>query len=145
LFRRRESLLLYIQCFCNKRNVILEVDDKSIVMFLKKGLREPSLIRKLAVKNPRTSEEMFCIANRYALAKEATLDSIVQKKELGHMDQPSSSKAHDKKGKPDHSVNAVEWPRHHKEYRPKPSEFEGFLDHICIFHSQGKHETRDCD
>jgi hypothetical protein len=44
--------------------------------------------------NPRTSEEMFAIANKYALAKEVTLDTREQqkKKESGHTDQPSSSK-----------------------------------------------------
>jgi hypothetical protein len=74
---------VYIQRFCNKRNIIPEVSDKSIIMFFKKGLREPSLIRKVAMKNPRTSEEMFYIANRYALAEEVTLDTIEQK-ESGH-------------------------------------------------------------
>jgi hypothetical protein len=44
-------------------------------MFFKKGLRDPSLIRKLIMKNPRTSEAMFTIANKYALAEEATLDT----------------------------------------------------------------------
>jgi hypothetical protein len=44
-------------------------------MFFKKGLRDSSLIRKLTMKNPRTSEEMLAIANKYALAKEATLDT----------------------------------------------------------------------
>jgi hypothetical protein len=44
-------------------------------MFFKKGLRDPSLIRKVAMKNPRTSETMFTIANNYALAEEATLDT----------------------------------------------------------------------
>jgi hypothetical protein len=34
----------YIQRFCNKRNVISEVDDKLIVMFFKKGLRDSTLI-----------------------------------------------------------------------------------------------------
>jgi hypothetical protein len=39
------------------------------------------------MKNPRTSEEMFPIANKYALAKEATLDTREQKKEeSGHTD-----------------------------------------------------------
>jgi hypothetical protein len=97
------------------------------------------------MKNPSTSEAMFSIANRYALAEEATLDIREQKKELGHPDQPSSSKGHDKKRKPDHSINAVERPRRHKEYRPRLGEFEDFLDRICIFHPQGKHKTRDCD
>jgi hypothetical protein len=32
-----ESLREFIQCFCNKRNLITEVDDKSIIMFFKKG------------------------------------------------------------------------------------------------------------
>jgi hypothetical protein len=81
-------------------------------MFFKKGLRDPTLIRKLTMKNPRTLEAMFVIANRYALAEEATLDTREEKKEKdsGHTDQPSSSKGHDKKRKADHSINAVEWP-----------------------------------
>jgi hypothetical protein len=109
----------------------LDVDDKSILMFFKKGLMDSSL--------------MFTIANKYALAEEATLNTREQKKESGHMDQPSLSKGHDKKRKSDCSVNAVEWSWCHKEYQPRLGEFEGFLDHICIFHPQGKHETRDCD
>jgi hypothetical protein len=44
-------------------------------MFFKKGLRGPFLIRKLTMKNPRTSEEMFSIANKYALDEESTLDT----------------------------------------------------------------------
>jgi hypothetical protein len=43
-------------------------------MFFKKGLRDPSLFRKLTMKNSRTSEAMFAIANKYALAEEVTLD-----------------------------------------------------------------------
>jgi hypothetical protein len=64
-------------------------------MFFKKGLRDTSLIRKLTMKNLRTSEQMLAIANKYTLAEEATLDTREQK-ELGHMDQPSSSKGNDK-------------------------------------------------
>jgi hypothetical protein len=81
-------------------------------MFFKKGLRDSSLICKLTIKNPRTSEAMFAIANKYALAKEATLDTREQNKEkdLGHTDQPSSSKGHDKKRKADHFTNGVEQP-----------------------------------
>jgi hypothetical protein len=57
-------------------------------MFFKKGLRDSSLIRKLAMRNPRTSEEMLTIANKYALIKEATIDTRDQKKdkEPGHSD-----------------------------------------------------------
>jgi hypothetical protein len=65
-------------------------------MFFKKGLKDSSLIRKLAMKNPKTSEEILAIAKKYALAEEATLDNREQK-ESGHMDQPSSCKGHDKK------------------------------------------------
>jgi hypothetical protein len=116
-------------------------------MFFKKGLRDLSLIHKLAMKTSRTSEAMFAIVNKYALAEEATLDIREQKKEKesGHTDQPSSYKGHDKKRKTDHSINMVEWPQWNKEYRPRPGEFEGFLDRICIFHPQGKHKTRDSD
>ena len=45
------------------------------------------MIRKLVIKNPRTSEEMLAIANRYALAEEATLDNRDFKKEK----EPSQS------------------------------------------------------
>jgi hypothetical protein len=144
--KKGESLREFIQRFCNKRNIIPEVDDKSIIMLFKQGLRDSSLIRKLTVKKPRTSEEMFAIANKYALAEEATLGTREQKeKESCHTDQPSSSKGHDQKRKAGHSVNTVEQPWCHKEYRPRPGEFEGFLDCICIFHPYGKHKTQDCD
>jgi hypothetical protein len=73
--KKGESLREFIQCFCNKRNVIPEVDDKSIFKFFKKVLRDSSLIRKLALNNPRTLEEILEIANKYALAEETTLDT----------------------------------------------------------------------
>jgi hypothetical protein len=38
-------------------------------MFFKKGLGDSSLIRKIDMKNPRTSKEMLAIANKYALAE----------------------------------------------------------------------------
>jgi hypothetical protein len=57
--KKGEFLWEFIQRFYNKRNIIPEVNDKSIVMFFRKGLRDPSLIRKLTMKNPRTSEAMF--------------------------------------------------------------------------------------
>jgi hypothetical protein len=79
--KKEESLWEFIQCFCNKRNIIPEVNDKSITMFFMKGLRDSSLIHKLAMKNPRTSEEMLAITNKYVLAKEATLDTREQKEE----------------------------------------------------------------
>jgi hypothetical protein len=63
-----------------------------------------------------------------------TLDTREQTKESGHLDHPSSSKGHDNKQNPDYYVNTVEQPCRHKEYRPRPGEFEGFPDHICIFH-----------
>jgi hypothetical protein len=93
------------------------------------------------MKNPRMLGQMFSIANKYAPAEEATLDTREQKKESGHPDQPSSSKGHEKNRKQDCSVNAVEWPHHCMEYQPRPGKFEGFLDRICIFHPQGKHKT----
>jgi hypothetical protein len=55
-----------------------EVDNKSIIMFFKKGLRDSSLNRKLAMKNPR----MLDIAKKYAPAEEApsTLESSRRRK-----------------------------------------------------------------
>jgi hypothetical protein len=102
-------------------------------MFFKKGPKDSSLIRKQAMKNLRTSEQMLAITIKYSLAEEATLNTREQK-ESGHMHQPSSSKGHDKKRKEDRSINAVKQPRRNKKYRPKSGEFEGFLDRICIFH-----------
>jgi hypothetical protein len=94
------------------------------------------------MKNPRTSEEMLAIANKYALAKEATLNTREQKKEeSGHVDQPSTSKCYDKKRNADHSINNVERSQRNKEYQPRQGEFQGFLYHICILHPHGKHKT----
>jgi hypothetical protein len=134
--KKGESLREFIHYSCNKRNIIPEINDKSIIMFFKKVLRDLSLFCKLTMKNPWTSEEMLAITNKYALAEEVTLDTIEQKKEKesGHSDKPSSSKGHDKKRKPDLSVNNLERSCRNKEYRPSPGEFEGFLDQICIFH-----------
>jgi hypothetical protein len=73
--KKGESLREFIQRFCNKRNVIPEAADKSIIMFFKKGLSDSSLTCKLAMKNPRTSEEILVIANKYALAEEAALNT----------------------------------------------------------------------
>jgi hypothetical protein len=83
-------------------------------MFFRKGLRDSSLIRKLAMKNPKTSEEMIVIANNYTPAEEATLynrDSNrdpKKVKEKGQLDRPSTSKSNNKKRKSDHSVNNVQ-------------------------------------
>jgi hypothetical protein len=52
-------------------------------MFFKKGLRDSSLIHKLTNKNPRMSEQMLAIANKYTLTEEATLNTREQK-ESGH-------------------------------------------------------------
>jgi hypothetical protein len=65
--------------------------------------------------------------------------------ESEHANQPNSSKGYDKKRKVDHSIDTVERLRCNKEYRPRPGEFECFLDCICIFHPQGKHKTRNYD
>jgi hypothetical protein len=73
--KKGESLLEFIQCFYKKRNIILEVDNKSMIMFFKKGLRDSSLIHKLTMKNPKTSEEMLAVANKYAPEQEATYDN----------------------------------------------------------------------
>jgi hypothetical protein len=139
-----ESLQKFIQRFYNKRNIIPEVDDKSIIMFFKKGLKDSALIRKLAMKNLRTSEEILVIANKYALAEEATFDNKEAKrdKKPSHSDRPGTSRSNDKKRKPDRSVSNVERPlRNRTEYRPRSREFENFLDKIRIFHPQGKHKT----
>jgi hypothetical protein len=117
-------------------------------MFFKKGLKDLPLIRKLAMKNPRTSEEMLAFANKYTLAEEATLDNREAKKDKkqSHHDRTGTSKTNDKKRKHDCFVTNVEWPRCNRiEYLPQPGEYESFLDEICIFHPQGKHKTRDCN
>jgi hypothetical protein len=75
MYKEGESLQEFIQHFYNEMNVIPEVDDKPIIMFYKKGLKDLVLIRMLAMKNPRTSEEMLAIAKKYTLAKEAILDT----------------------------------------------------------------------
>jgi hypothetical protein len=93
-------------------------------MFFKEGLRDSSLFCKLAMKNLPMSEEMLAIANKYALAEEASLDTIEQKKEKepGPSNQSDSSKSHGKKRKVDRSMANVERPHHNKECRPRLGE-----------------------
>jgi hypothetical protein len=113
-------------------------------MFFSKGLRDSSLIHKLAMKNPMTSVEIMAIANKYALVEEVTLDTRDPKKdkESDHSDQPGTLKRNEKKRKSDRSsVTNIEWLHRKKNYQPRPREFKGFLDQICIFHRQGKHKT----
>jgi hypothetical protein len=106
-------------------------------MFSKKGHKDSALIRKVAMKNPRTSEEMLAIANKYTLVEEATLDTKEAKKDKrsSHLDQPGTSKSNDKKRMHDCSIGNVEWPRRNRaEYWPWLGEYESFLDGIYIFH-----------
>jgi hypothetical protein len=116
------SLYEFIQCFYNKRNIILEVDDKSIITFFKKGFKDSLLIRKLAMKNPRTLEEMLAITNKYVLAEEATLNTKEAKKDKksNHSNRAKTFKSNYKKRKHDRFVANVEqssrnmtkyWPR----------------------------------
>jgi hypothetical protein len=53
--KKGESLRVFIQRFCKKRNIIPDMDDKSNIMFFKKRLTDSSLICKLTMKNPWTS------------------------------------------------------------------------------------------
>jgi hypothetical protein len=96
------------------------------------------------MKNPRMSEQMFSIANRYVLVEQATLNPR-EPKDSSHLNHPSSSEGHNKKRKVDCSINVVEWPRCHKEYRPRLGDFKGFLDRISIFHPHWNHKTWNYD
>jgi hypothetical protein len=122
--KKGESLREFIQCFYNKRNIIQEVDDKSIIIFFKKGLKDSSLIYKLTMKNPKTFEEMLAITNKYALAEEATLGNrdpnkdSKKDKEQGQSNRPSTSKGNVKKRKSDRSMANIERLHRNMEYRP---------------------------
>jgi hypothetical protein len=47
--------------FLQQKNVIVEVDDKLINMFFTKGLKDSAPIRKLAMKNLKTSERLLTV------------------------------------------------------------------------------------
>jgi predicted HNH restriction endonuclease len=106
-------------------------------MFFKKGLRDSSLIYKLSMKNPKTSEEMLAITNKYALVEEVTLDTRERKKEKdsSHADQPSSSKGHDKKRKVNHSINTVERPRRICHSAPYGGHYGAFCTNAKVWQS----------
>ena len=54
--REGESIREYIQRFCQKRNTIRDIDERAVIMYLKKGLRDRELFSKLVRKDPRTCE-----------------------------------------------------------------------------------------
>jgi hypothetical protein len=109
-FRRRESPFRNSSNASVKRNVIPEVDDKSIIMFFKKGLKDSVLIHKLAMKNPKTLEKMLAIANKYTLEEEETPETRESKKDQkpSYSDRLGTSKSNNKNRKYDHSMANVE-------------------------------------
>jgi hypothetical protein len=109
-------------------------------MFIKKRLRDSSLICKLTMKNPRAFKETLAITNKYALAEEMTLNNRDAKKdkESSQSDRSDTSKNNDKMRKPDGSLVNVEQSQCNRtKYRPWLVEFEGFLERISIFHPRG--------
>jgi hypothetical protein len=68
-------------------------------------------------------------------------------KDVGHSDQPSTSKSNNKKRKSDCSIANVERSCHNKEYQPQLGEYESILEQICIFHPRESTRPRtvtDC-
>jgi hypothetical protein len=92
-------------------------------MFFKRGLRGLSLIYKITMKNLRSLEETLVIANKYAMAEEATLDNKEAKKDKksSQSDRLDTSKGNDKKRKHDRFVVNMEWSQCNRtEYWPRP-------------------------
>jgi hypothetical protein len=80
---------------------------------------------------------MLAIAKKYALAEEATLETRESKKDKkpSRPDRAGTSMSKEKKRKPDRMMANVERPRCSRtEYQPRPDEYEGYLDGICMFH-----------
>jgi len=145
--REGESLREYIHRFCHKRNAIPNIDECAVIMYFKKRLKDPEFFRKLARKDVRTCEELFFIANQYALAEEAVLKTRKNRRDrkTSHHEKHESSRTQDKKKKSDCEVMNIERPRSPKPVHGiNPTECADFLERKSVIHPQGNHKMKDC-
>ena len=54
-----------------KKNSIPGVSDTVVMAAFRKGVKDPDLLKKMSRKQPRTVEELFDMADRYANQEDA--------------------------------------------------------------------------
>jgi len=136
--REGESIREYIQRFCQKQNTITDIDERAVIMYIKKGLRDRELFCVLVRKDPRTCEELFEIANPYANAEDALTETRGERRS-GHREKGESSKPGDRRKKSDREVANIERPpspklAEYRTHRVKPTEYADFLERKCVIH-----------
>src|SRR5438105_12818328 len=72
--KKGESLREFIRQFIKKKNSISSVSDAVIMATFRKGVKDPDLLKKMSRKQPRTVEELFDIADRYANQEDAMVE-----------------------------------------------------------------------
>nr|CAH67052.1 OSIGBa0127A14.4 [Oryza sativa] len=66
-----ESLLSYIQRFCQVRNTIPCIPAHAVIYAFRGGVRHNRMLEKIASKEPQTTAELFQLADRVARKEEA--------------------------------------------------------------------------
>ncbi len=61
-----ESRRSYIQCFCQFRNTIPCIPAHAVVYAFRGGVRHNGMLEKIASKEPKTTAELFQLADKVA-------------------------------------------------------------------------------
>ena len=72
--KKGESLREFTRRFIKKKNSIPSASDAVIMATLRKGVKDPNLLKKMSRKQPRTLEELFDMADRYANQEDAIVE-----------------------------------------------------------------------
>src|SRR6266508_3016731 len=70
--KKSESLREYIRRFMKKKNTIPGVSDTIVMASFRKGDKDPDLLKKLSRRQPKTVKDLFDMADRYVILKDAT-------------------------------------------------------------------------
>ncbi|XP_015642243.1 uncharacterized protein [Oryza sativa Japonica Group] len=156
-----ESLRSYIQRFCQARNTIPCIPAHAVVYAFRNGVRHNRMLEKIASKEPKTTAELFELADKVARKEEAgpgTLPAPVRRPQLPPSLPPALSGEIGGKRKPARSddeghVLAADGParapRKGKATDDKPSSTappsEGrSADKWCSVHNTYRHSLTDC-
>lgn len=66
-----ESFRLYIQRFCQVRNTIPCIPTHAVVYAFRNGVRHNRMLEKITSKEPKTTAELFELADKVARKEEA--------------------------------------------------------------------------
>src|SRR6266540_3714325 len=125
-----KSLWEFIRRFMKNKNTIPGVSDTVVMASIRKGVKDPDLLKKLSRRQLAMVKELFNMADQYANQEDAMAaknDDRPHHKE--RKDIPESSKPKDRKRKGDDMVAIAE--RSRPPRAPRMDDFEKVMESPC--------------